>query len=195
MLAICIPAREQVHTAFALCLANLTGYLSKKGVLHDVLIRTGSLLPDQREVLADQAIAMGATEILWLDSDMIFPKDIYHKLHKHDKDIVACNYATKEKIPKSVAFLDENDSRNRLYKGKGLVEVVAVGMGVMLMKTSVLNSIPKPWFCFFWDNTHQRHTGEDIYFAEKARATGFQIYVDADQTKHISHIGVRAYNL
>lgn len=195
MLAICVPSREHVHTAFAACLANLTAHLSEKNVKHTLLMLQGSLLPDQRETLVKQAMQLEATEILWLDSDMIFPRDIYHRLHKHKKDIIACNYATKEKIPKSVAFLDENDSNNRLYKGKGLTEVVAVGMGLMLVQMSVYKDVPQPWFNFFWDNVHERHTGEDIYFAEKVRSLDYKIYVDNDITSKISHLGTRGYTL
>ena len=65
----------------------------------------------------------------------------------HDKDIVACNYATRRLPVKTVAFSDFAELKC-VYSGDktGLEEVDAVGMGAMLIKTEIFKKLPLPWF-------------------------------------------------
>lgn len=73
--AVCIPSRGEMEIGTAFDLANMVGYDSRyrKGdtVLYTV---NGTLIFDQREKLAAEAIRDGADYILWIDADMRFPK-------------------------------------------------------------------------------------------------------------------------
>jgi ABC-type polar amino acid transport system ATPase subunit len=64
----------------------------------------GTLIADQREKLAMMALKHKADYMLFLDSDMRFPKNIANRLITHDKDIVACNYSTRRLPAKPVAW-------------------------------------------------------------------------------------------
>lgn len=61
-LAVCTPARDQVHTAFAFDLANLIGYFvgNRNGDRITPIVLEGTLIFDQREKLALMALDAGA---------------------------------------------------------------------------------------------------------------------------------------
>jgi hypothetical protein len=63
---------------------------------------------------------------------------------------------------------------------RGLLEVHAVGTGVMVMRRSVIDRIPEPWFAF------GATIGEDYNFCLKAQAAGCRIFCDLDT--RVGHI-------
>lgn len=192
-LAICIPARDTIHTPFAQCLNNLTNCLTKDGIQFKVFFNLGSVIPQQRNDLVEDALKYNADYILWLDSDMHFPNTIFYDLLSHQKEIVAATYSTRINPQKSVAFMDKNNLSSRLKEKTGLHKVFAVGMGCMLTKTIVFNEIPKPWFNLQWNFDYENFSGEDIYFCNQANDTGFDIYVDATASNSVAHYGTKAY--
>lgn len=195
-LSICIPCRDHVNAEFAYCLSELTAELSKQGISYVLHMRKGSMLPEQRSHLAAEALDVKSDYILWLDSDMTFPNDIYKRLLDQDKDIIAYTYATKDKLHGSVAFRDVNGVAERVFQQHGeAVEVDAVGMGIMLTKTSVFTYLPKPWFQFYWDHQFQYYNGEDIYFCEQLREAGYSVYVNFQDSVLIGHCGTYEYKL
>jgi hypothetical protein len=61
----------------------------------------------------------------------------------------------------------------------GLYPVDAVGGAGLLVQRRVFEAMPAPWFEF--GRTQSDHTGEDMWFCEKARHLGFQCYIDCSQ--------------
>lgn len=195
-IAICIPARDTVHTTFTQCLVNLTKKLTKDNINFEVVFNLGSVISQQRNELVDSALLIDATHILWLDSDMHFPDNVFYELNKHNKDIVAAAYSTRVKPQKSVAFIDKNDLSKRLpVFNSGIEKVFAVGMGCVLTKIQVFAEIPKPWFFHVWNQDTQDISGEDIYFCKQANDTGFEVFVDCSLSNHVAHYGMKAYLL
>lgn len=195
-LAICVPVRNEVTTPFALSLALMTSYLTKKGIEFEILFVNGSMLPAQRQELAEQSQEL-AEYTLWIDSDMQVPADIYERLRAHDKDVVACTYSTRAEPHTTVAFTDLSSmhvERLKTHDG-GLYDVAAVGMGCFLMKNTVLNGLPKPWFSFGYHYGVDAFTGEDIYFCELLKEFGYDIMVDTDASKSIFHYGIKGYSI
>jgi|AntAceMinimDraft_6_1070360.scaffolds.fasta_scaffold03914_2 hypothetical protein len=192
-LAVCVPARDTVHAGFAVCLANLTASLQKDNIKYRLLVNLGTVIPQQRNTLVEQAIEVGATHILWLDSDMHFPSTIAQKLLEHNLHIVAAAYSTRLKPQRSVAFLDKDDLSKRLDKKFGLHSVFAVGMGCMLVNIDVYKYVQKPWHQYLYNKDTQDLSGEDIYFCKTAGDAGFEIYIDADLSNSIAHYGTKAF--
>lgn len=192
-LAICVPARDTVHVGFAKCLANLTARLAKENIDYELIFNLGSVIPQQRNTLAESALERKADYLLWLDSDMHFPANTVEKLLKHNKEICAATYSTRIKPQRSVAFLDKNNLDKRLKTKNGLHKVFAVGMGCMLVSRIVFENIPKPWFQYVWNEDTQDLSGEDIYFCNQANDTGFEIFVDADLSNDVAHYGTKAF--
>ncbi len=195
MLTICVPCQDSVSAIFAKCLANLTAELARTGIKHYLYFLNGTVLPDSRNKLVIDSLKNNSEYILWLDSDMVFPSDVFLKLSKHNKDIVAATYSTRVNPPQSVAFVDEFDLSKRLNHTTGLHSVYAVGMGCMLVKTSVFKKIKQPWFNISWDNDTESFMGEDIYFCNLAYNSGYEIFVDCDLSKEVGHHGSKIYML
>lgn len=193
--AICVPSRDNVNIGFARSLANLTSRLSKQGIDYELIISLGSVIPQLRTTLAETAIANGHEWIMWLDSDMHFPNDCVERLMSHNKAIAAATYSTRIKPQRSVAFLDKNETDDRAAQGTGLQKVFAVGMGCMLVHTSVLHSLPQPWFAHEWNEETKTFSGEDVYFCNLANEHNVGVYVDLDLSKELAHYGTKAFIL
>jgi choline kinase len=189
-LSICVPARDQVHTAFAISLANLTSRLTAKNIDYELHFVLGSVIAESRTRLANEALDHGATHILWLDSDIHFPANIVDKLNSHNKQIVAATYSTRYAPYKSVAFINPDNIDARLEETRGLHRVWAVGMGCMLVQREVFEMLPKPWFSHEYNKKLDTFGGEDIYFCNQAMHHGILVHVDADIK--IAHIGSKA---
>lgn len=192
-LAICVPARDTVQVGFAKCLANLTAHLAKENINYELIFNLGSVIPQQRNTLAESALENKADYVLWLDSDMHFPATVFNRLLNHKKEICAATYSTRIKPQRSVAFLDKNNLDKRLQAKTGLHQVFAVGMGCMLVSRTVFEHLPKPWFQYVWNRDTEDLSGEDIYFCNQANDTGFEIFVDADLSNEVAHYGTKAY--
>ena len=122
-LSICVPSRDEVHIGFTRSLCNLTNRLTKQNVDFDLHIVCGSVIIESRTALVKEALENNATHILWLDSDMHFPANVFDKLYEHQKDIVAAQYSTRYAPYRTVAFTDYENADNRLDASFGLHKV------------------------------------------------------------------------
>lgn len=129
------------------------------------------------------------THFLWLDSDHVFHPDLCCQLARHDRDIVSAVYHHRTGAPFPVAYVLTEDCPKDGYMHHplmeiptALVEVDAVGFGVVLMKRDVFLKVPEPWF------TIDFRAGEDIAFCVKAKKFGFKIFLDGAYS--VGHIGV-----
>jgi hypothetical protein len=198
--AICVPCRDTVMTGFAFDLAKLCAYegvtrCAKGGSLMIYQV-PGTLIFNQRERLAEEALKDGADAILWVDSDMRFPKDALEILLSRDLPIVGVN-ATTRRFPVKPTALDIDPETNDLVKvdskGKtGLEQVMGVGFGMILIKKEVFEAAQKPWF-WFEQTDKGGIIGEDIYFCAKAFEAGYKAVIDHDLSMHIRHIGTYEY--
>ena len=138
-----------------------------------------------RELLADEAIRVGAEFLLFVDDDMMVPKDMFPHLMKHadEADLIAplcfqrlhpynpVIYKLREvRQPNGQIYIHSDTYKD--YPRNQTFFTDAVGFGVVLIKTAVLKKLPKPWF--FSNN----NLGEDIFFCLEAKKRGFKLLVD-----------------
>jgi len=195
VVSICVPVRDYVTAAFTYSLSLLMkkcGKDNKEVTLHMVM---GSEIAMQRQQLVDEALDTDCTHILWLDSDMDFPTNLLDGFLSHDKDIIACNYSTRVPPHRPVAFKSVNDLDVRIVSGNGIEQTYAVGLGAMLVKREVYDTLPRPHFSVEWNDDYTSLSGEDIYFCNKANEAGYKIYIENDLSNFIAHIGTRAYTI
>lgn len=196
--AICIPSRGEMTIGTGFDLAVMCGYDSRfrKNGEQGIYTINGTLIFDQREKLAQEALKEGADYILWIDADMRFPKDTIARLLKHNKPIVGVN-ATTRSIPVRATAKNleidfekkENHWKPVSSKGKtGLEQVTSIGCGVMMVKREVFEKTPQPWF-WFEILPGDKLLGEDVYFCVKAHDSGFGTWVDHDLSNEIGHVG------
>jgi hypothetical protein len=163
----------------------------------------GTLIFDQREKLVEIALSEGADAVLFIDSDMRFPKDLIQILLSREADIVGVN-ATSRRQPVLPCALNlemvednkENEPDHRWVKvdsrGKeGIEQVTAVGFGVVMIRKQAFEKIPRPWFDVGWGRWGI--IGEDVHFCARAADNGIPVYVDHSLSKHIKHIGIYEY--
>ncbi len=151
------------------------------------------LVPYAREELAKSAIALGCDYLFMVDDDMLCPPDLFFKLVRHDKDIIAPLAFTRNPDHKPVMYevLDGYDPTTKQpyyqkrfvmnYPRNSLVECDAVGFGAVLIKVDVLKAMSTPRFM------GMQECGEDITFCYKAKRLGFQVFMDT--SVKLGHLG------
>lgn len=192
-LAICIPCTDSVNAGFSVDLARLTYYLGQAGIETTLIQNRGTIIPQQRAVLVRAAMSWTATHILWLDSDMRFPPNVFHRLLQHKEPIVAVNYARRREPYFPTAEHRELGLLFTTEDSEGLVEVTQCGMGIMLVDMRVYHAIAQPWFAIGFNKSDGEYTGEDFFFCKKAREAGFVTLIDQDLSKEITHVGEMAF--
>lgn len=190
----------EIGTAFDL--AVMCAYDSRFRIGHQSIYTVaGTLIFDQRNKLAEEALKEGADYILWIDADMRFPKNTIETLIKNDKPIVGVNATTRTSPVKPTAKNLTIDFENKVNhwipvvsKNKtGLEKITAIGCGVMMVKREVFENTPKPWF-WFEQIPGDKLLGEDVYFCVKAQDAGYDTYVNHDLSNMIGHVGSYTYS-
>ena len=138
--------------------------------------------------------------MLWIDSDQTFEPSDFGLLWEHrDIDIVSGWYRMK---PGPGESFDENNKTacgylrrqgvdpraltvGQIEKARGLIEVEYCGMGFMLIKQGVAESLEYPWFQGWVEKFTDdkgilcaEHISDDTGFMIRAQKAGFKIMVD-----------------
>lgn len=148
--------------------------------------KTGANVADNLNVIVLEARG----EWVWLiGDDHTFPVDIIERLLDHHVDIVAPLCLRRAPPYDTVISTRPDSDRPRgivpLKECRGLMPVHAVGTAGMLIRKRVFERLAYPWFELGQIESHLM--SEDVYFCEKARKAGFEVYVDCDLT--MGHIG------
>lgn len=151
-----------------------------------------------RERIADEAREQKCDYLFFFDDDMIMMPDLFERLFRHQKDIVAALAFTRlypynpviynltsgyDGVEKKEYYI--NTTVNRYPKDQ-LVECDAVGFGAVLIDMKTLEKIPKYWFMT------TSGAGEDIHFCMKKGI----VYGDFEDISKkpkdaLTHTGVR----
>lgn len=133
-----------------------------------------------RNMAAEYALRLECDYLLFLDDDVMIPRDSLIRLIEADKDIcaglviirgvpfnvMAFKYGKKRKNQRDIGFFNDLplDDSGKLKPGaQKLQKCDAVGFSLCLIKTDVLKRISQPYFL-----TGTGHT-EDVYFCLKAK--------------------------
>lgn len=171
-------------------------YLGEKNIAANILMQIGGYVALNRNKIIDEAIKADATHVMFLDADMMFPKEGFYKLIKDNKDIVAGNY----NVRKDPASKNTGGSTVKMMVDKQIVSVTevpdklfkcyAAPTGFMLIKLDIFKKLKRPYFVE-WETPEGLHTTEDIEFCKRANDAGISIYCEPEIK--IGHIGTIAY--
>jgi hypothetical protein len=194
-LAVCIPTRDTLHSAHALCLAELVKFNTMNDIDTHVFMDASTVLLTQRERLATVALDLDAEYTLWLDSDVTFPATTAVRLLAHNEPVVAANYVRRQFPAKGVAYkkLSAWDNPLSFEIHDALVDVEGIGMGCFLIKNEIFTKIAKPWFEFRWTPGSNDYLGEDMILCEKIANAGYKIKVDTALSHEIRHLGTYGF--
>jgi len=153
-------------------------------------IITSCYVHDARNKMVDRAVASGSTHLLFVDSDISFPKDAVQKLIAQDKDVIGGMYNRREEGNLPTILMEEGD---KLVIPETVptetFPVFATGTGFMLIKLASLSKVEYP---YFWFGVHKdRMLGEDAWFCRQVQKAGLTVW--CDPTLGIKHIGTKEY--
>lgn len=197
--AVSVPCGDEVKSGFAYDLACMMAATAL--VRDDVELKLhflrGTILPKQRDELVFMALEADYTHMLFLDSDMRFPRNTLLHLLARDGYVVGANYTTRRYPVRPVTFANDEDASQRVYTeegAEGVQEVASVGLGCVLIDLDVFRALPRPWFLTPFDEATRKYIGEDVYFSRRVRSTlGLPILIDHGLSEQISHVGEWEY--
>lgn len=134
-----------------------------------------------RNIIVEQAILNDCTHILLLDDDVVVKPDALMKLLRNDVDAVSGVYLMRN-YPHQPIIFDYADQEGRCRhhypedNKNGLVEIVASGLGILLLKVDALKRMEQPWFRL--GEIEKDHWCDDIGFFKRARDLGIKSYCD-----------------
>ena len=193
---IAIPCMDTLPVGFVQSLIYM-----HKGDNPTVYMKPNSLIYDSRNLLSLYAIENGYDNVMWLDSDMVFPPDILQKLESHSMHMVTGLYVRRHDPVTPVIYdmLDEPERKpdGRLekniheyadYPRNSFFPVAGCGFGCVLTSTKLLKDV---WDHFGPAFTPYPWAGEDISFCYRVNQLGYQIHCDS--TISCGHIGSFVY--
>lgn len=155
-----------------------------------------------RNKMVKSAVEMGATHLMFIDSDMVFGPNQIDKLVDRDLDIVGgIYYGRMNPIPQAFRIINRGFLPIDPTTEHGpLVDVAFVGAGFLLIKMSVFKRLEPPFFrhSYEYDRLGIDYPGplldpfgEDVYFGMLAREAGVKVYCDIDC--EVGHVGYHKY--
>ena len=164
-----------------------------------------SIITMARNQLVHEFLKSDATELLFIDSDVIATADDILRLMAQSggKDITAGAYPRRSKDKNFFADLYFDENQDLEFDGS-LMRLERVGTGFMLIQRHVIEAMVAAhpeWFydfkgeqvcgVFDFQNRDGRYLGEDYLFCDRAREHGFKIYIDVDIS--LPHVGTEAF--
>lgn len=181
-----MPCTEMMKSKTAHAIGCL---LLEDPTIVDFLMIQSCDLSSSRMWLTREAKEKGATHLLFVDSDMLFPPDTLRRLLAHDKDIIGVDYH-KRKFPlETVTAYKDGIEKSDTEPFK----VKVAGTGVMLVRLSIFDD-PKMdpnWFSFGRNAKGENTLGEDGWFCFTAQDAGYDVWIDP--TIKVLHLGEYGY--
>lgn len=133
--------------------------------------------------------------VFFVDSDIVLPKDALQKLLAANKDIISGLYLQKHDKNLLEIYFDTDRGQVNVNAddlvGKGIVRISGCGFGCVLVKRKVFIDMEYPHFYYTSALSMEETVSEDVYFCNKAKKLGIDIY--ADTSLLCEHIGVHKY--
>ena len=171
---IAIPCLDMVHTKFF----ESFSLMDKEGTSMTTV--TNTMIYSARNLIAANAIDAGFDRVLWLDSDMTFPKDMIRRLSdamdKTGAGLVSGLYFTRN----SDVFVDAaklvDAGADMIYEyPDDIIEIKACGFGCCLTSVDLIKRVGDKFGSPF---TPIDGMGEDLSFCYRVSQLGEKMYCD-----------------
>lgn len=191
-----IPSTDMWHASFGVCLAEMMAFNSRAGLVQGLAnMRSYDPVMSRNEIVK-ACFETGLDWVLFLDSDMVFPRDTLIRLLSHNKPMVGASYV-RRLSPNHLLGYDIN--KNEIMDGNGLIPMARMPTGCLLIHKSVFEPIPYPWFQSMAMVTSDGKAvesadgflnvaTEDYVFSDKVTFSSQEMWCDLDLTKEIGHI-------
>lgn len=182
---VCIPCMDLVDTDFMRSLLQMRPV----GEMNFAITKS-SLIYDARNILAAQAITGGYDRTLWLDSDMVFERDLMERLSKlldDGADLASGIYFSRGAKTRPVLYdgcgIFEVDGKKQNiasiyydYPENSVFDIEACGFGGVMVKTKLLNDVRERFGLMF---SPIGGFGEDLSFCMRAKVVGAKMVCDS----------------
>lgn len=164
----------------------------------------GSLVYDARNKLCSIALDGGFDRVLWLDSDMVFPRDLMRRFSAHldaGKEMVCGAYASRKLPIQPVVYEDFGfhdatpwpepyTTPVKQPLSAEIFRVAGCGFGAVMVTVDLIRRVRDQFGLPF---SPAAGFGEDLSFCLRAREAGAEIWCDPGV--ELGHIGVAYYRL
>lgn len=195
---IAVPAMEMVNAEFAQHLAMAAAQLVAHGIKINCAFNIGSVITIARRNLVDIFLKSDFDYIWWVDSDMKFPIDAPLKLLARNKDIVGCNYRRRRfPNPNFTGMMGTTGKFTEFQttdNSPAMESIDVLPHGMVLVKREVYEKLPQPHYIQDYVPSLNLEIGEDIYFCQKAKQHGYEVWCDQELSREIAHIGIFHFN-
>ena len=193
---IAVPCYDFVHADFTRSIMEM-----EKPEGTGFAMITATLIYTARNLIAQKAIETGFDRVLWLDSDMVFPKDTLIRLSEdmdEGRDLVSALYFTRKRptIPclqkeihwyvKKDGWVETGAENYHDYPQEQVFEIAGCGFGCVMTSTALLKRMCDKYGVPFYPNYGM---GEDTTFCLRALQSGEKLYCDS--RIKCGHIGSR----
>ena len=145
-----------------------------------------------RELIAEEALRIGAKYVIFIGDDTILPAHALRQfIMRMENDpnlgVVGGVYCSKSDPPAPLVFRGNGVGSYWDWKIGEYFEVTGMGMDATMIRTDVFKSLPKPWFKtvdtddFLNGVNNAEMWTEDLYFFENMRkhSPGWKIFCDS----------------
>jgi len=192
-------SRGSLEPEFMLSLINNIFDLTKNGIDGSINTQESSLISSSRNSIAGKC---DSDYLMFIDTDMVFPKDGVRRLIKANKDIIGGLYFKKGDGNKPViANIDPETNKfvEFFEVSDEMFQCDTIGTGFMLIKKKVLDAFTeefvrangKPFNFGKIPGTDADEESEDWAFCRRAKKLGFEVW--CDPTIRIGHVGKYIY--
>lgn len=143
-IAICLPTKDTIINKTTMCLLAAHSHAMQSGYNVAVFNLEGSAITGQRNDLVDRCLGFGADYLMWIDSDMVFPRDVISRLHRRGKEIVGATYSRRVPPYDTLGAFELN--KDGSAPTEGLCKAAFMPGGMMFVKAEVYKKIPYPWY-------------------------------------------------
>ncbi len=146
-----------------------------------ILTATNGHIDGLRNKIVEDALKIGASHLIMMDIDQVYPSNTIIKLLSHRLPIVGC-LVHRRYPPFDPLIMRGEINKYQTIKNypEGLIEVDATGTGCLLFDMKIFRKMPAPWFKFRQNPDHTKSgvVGEDIGFCSDLKKAGHRIFVD-----------------
>ena len=208
-----MPCYDSVKINTMISIVKLVKELTMAGLKFEINTMKSPYIAYARNILPAKFLQREEDYLLFIDSDLEFEPECVLKMLITEKDVICTPYRVKTNEPDSVKYtVSIQDPKNvKIFQG-GLVEIDNGPAGMMLIKRTVFEKMIKDYpdkeikvntnedtfpndlrVYNFWDSNFKDGVwkGEDIYFCDLARQSGFKVYANLDST--LTHHGSFGY--
>ena len=186
---IAVPVHSYIENE---CFKSIYTLDVPEGVKVDFTYWAGYTVAIARNALTDYSLQNKYDYTLWVDSDIVLPKDFLIRVYKVITDkkdaFLSCGYYNKkvinQKITELYGFTEDGKSvqnikEDVLPKEGGVYEIQGCGFGCCLVKNSVMQEVLNKFkMCFEYRQNPGILVSEDLDFCNKAKSLGYKMYAD-----------------